>query len=138
MLRGGSWINNQNNARAAYRNDNNPDNRNNNIGFRVVVRRSTPCTFLSLKKFPFYRVPGLSGWYSRLLDREPGSAPPEVAASSLCLPATACRTRPGKVRDGAGWSRLHTFAAAAERRRCQAYTKKGRGLDTLPPRPLRL
>jgi hypothetical protein len=36
VVRGGSWNNNQNNARAAYRNDNNPDNRNNNIGFRVV------------------------------------------------------------------------------------------------------
>ena len=35
-LRGGSWINNQNNARAVYRNNNNPDNRNNNIGFRVA------------------------------------------------------------------------------------------------------
>ena len=36
MVRGGSWNNNQNNARAAYRNNNHPDNRNNNIGFRVV------------------------------------------------------------------------------------------------------
>lgn len=37
MLRGGSWINNQRNARCAYRNRNDPDNFNNNIGFRVVV-----------------------------------------------------------------------------------------------------
>jgi len=36
-LRGGSWINNQDNARAVYRNNNDPANRNNNIGFRVVV-----------------------------------------------------------------------------------------------------
>jgi hypothetical protein len=35
-LRGGSWNNNQINARAAYRNRNNPNNRNNNIGFRVL------------------------------------------------------------------------------------------------------
>ncbi len=35
-LRGGSWNNNQDNARAAFRNDNDPDNRNNNIGLRVV------------------------------------------------------------------------------------------------------
>ncbi|MBW4510865.1 MAG: hypothetical protein KME64_30770 [Scytonematopsis contorta HA4267-MV1] len=34
MLRGGSWINNPENCRSAYRNDNNIDN---NIGFRVVV-----------------------------------------------------------------------------------------------------
>jgi hypothetical protein len=36
VLRGGSWINNQDNARADNRNHNHPDNRNNNIGFRVV------------------------------------------------------------------------------------------------------
>ena len=36
MVRGGSWNNNRDNARCAYRNDNHPDNRNNNIGFRVV------------------------------------------------------------------------------------------------------
>ena len=35
MLRGGSWNNNTRNLRAANRNDNAPDNRNNNIGFRV-------------------------------------------------------------------------------------------------------
>ena len=35
--RGGSWINTGNNLRAALRNNNQPDNRNNNRGFRVVV-----------------------------------------------------------------------------------------------------
>ena len=41
MLRGGSWANNRNNARAAYRNNN--INANDNNGFRlVVVRRPTP------------------------------------------------------------------------------------------------
>jgi formylglycine-generating enzyme required for sulfatase activity len=38
VLRGGSWNNNQNNARAVYRNNNHPDNRNNNVGLRVVRR----------------------------------------------------------------------------------------------------
>jgi hypothetical protein len=37
VVRGGSFNNNQRNARCAYRNNNNPDNRNDNIGFRVVV-----------------------------------------------------------------------------------------------------
>jgi formylglycine-generating enzyme required for sulfatase activity len=37
MLRGGSWNNNQRNARVSYRNNNQPDNFNNNIGFRLVV-----------------------------------------------------------------------------------------------------
>ena len=36
VVRGGSWNNNQDNARSAYRNNNTPDNRNNNLGFRVV------------------------------------------------------------------------------------------------------
>ncbi len=37
VLRGGSWNNETRNARAAIRNNNNPDNRNNNIGFRVLL-----------------------------------------------------------------------------------------------------
>ena len=40
VLRGGSWNNNRNNARCAYRNRNEPDNFNNNIGFRVVCSTS--------------------------------------------------------------------------------------------------
>ncbi|MCL1490218.1 MAG: SUMF1/EgtB/PvdO family nonheme iron enzyme [Pseudanabaena sp. Salubria-1] len=36
-LRGGSWNNNDINCRSANRNRNDADNRNNNIGFRVVV-----------------------------------------------------------------------------------------------------
>ncbi|MBI1918350.1 MAG: SUMF1/EgtB/PvdO family nonheme iron enzyme [Planctomycetes bacterium] len=46
VLRGGSWNNNPRNCRCANRNDNAPDNRNNNIGFRVVLRPgpSTPRT----------------------------------------------------------------------------------------------
>jgi hypothetical protein len=36
VLRGGSWNNNPNNCRASNRNRNNPDNRNNNIGFRLA------------------------------------------------------------------------------------------------------
>lgn len=37
-LRGGSFNNNQDNARCANRNRNNPNNNFNNNGFRVVVR----------------------------------------------------------------------------------------------------
>ncbi|MFZ5902334.1 MAG: SUMF1/EgtB/PvdO family nonheme iron enzyme [Chloroflexota bacterium] len=37
VLRGGAFNNNERNVRCAYRNRNNPNNRNNNIGFRVVV-----------------------------------------------------------------------------------------------------
>ena len=41
VLRGGSWNNNHNNARCSYRNRNNPNNRNDNIGFRVVVSHNS-------------------------------------------------------------------------------------------------
>jgi formylglycine-generating enzyme required for sulfatase activity len=37
VVRGGAWNNNQDNARASNRNRNDPDNHNNNIGFRVCV-----------------------------------------------------------------------------------------------------
>ncbi|MEB3233019.1 MAG: SUMF1/EgtB/PvdO family nonheme iron enzyme [Leptolyngbyaceae bacterium] len=42
MLRGGSWNNNPRNCRSANRNRNNVDNRNNNLGFRLVC--SSPST----------------------------------------------------------------------------------------------
>ncbi|MCX6916319.1 MAG: reverse transcriptase domain-containing protein [Verrucomicrobia bacterium] len=43
VLRGGSWNNDPTNLRSAYRNNNTPDNRNNNIGFRCVfVGGSSP------------------------------------------------------------------------------------------------
>jgi formylglycine-generating enzyme required for sulfatase activity len=37
VLRGGSYNNEGSNLRCAYRNNNNPNNRNDNNGFRVVV-----------------------------------------------------------------------------------------------------
>jgi formylglycine-generating enzyme required for sulfatase activity len=37
VVRGGAWNNIQRNARAAYRNHNHPDNRNNNLGCRVCA-----------------------------------------------------------------------------------------------------
>ncbi|MEI6412574.1 MAG: SUMF1/EgtB/PvdO family nonheme iron enzyme [Bacteroidota bacterium] len=36
VIRGGSWNNNPQNCRVAYRNNNTPGNRNNNIGFRLA------------------------------------------------------------------------------------------------------
>jgi len=36
VIRGGSWINNSQNCRVANRNNWNPDNRNNDTGFRLV------------------------------------------------------------------------------------------------------
>jgi retron-type reverse transcriptase len=42
VLRGGSWNNNPQNLRSANRNRNQPDNRNNNDGFRLASTLSTP------------------------------------------------------------------------------------------------
>jgi formylglycine-generating enzyme required for sulfatase activity len=42
VLRGGSWNNNQSNARCAYRNNNNPDNHNDNNGVRLATRPARP------------------------------------------------------------------------------------------------
>ncbi len=42
VIRGGSWNNNAQNCRSANRNNNNPDNRNNNIGFRLANSRHCP------------------------------------------------------------------------------------------------
>ncbi len=36
VMRGGSWINNARNVRAAYRNHSSPGNRNDNLGFRLA------------------------------------------------------------------------------------------------------
>jgi hypothetical protein len=36
VMRGGSWNNNPNRLRSANRNRNTPDNRNNNLGFRLA------------------------------------------------------------------------------------------------------
>ncbi|MEO6038240.1 MAG: SUMF1/EgtB/PvdO family nonheme iron enzyme [Saprospiraceae bacterium] len=36
VLRGGSWNNDADNARVRNRNDNNPNNRNDNYGFRLA------------------------------------------------------------------------------------------------------
>ena len=41
VLRGGSFNNNEENVRCAYRNHNQPNNRNNNNGFRVSCVRLT-------------------------------------------------------------------------------------------------
>ena len=59
MLRGGSFNNNRNNDRCAYRNRNNPNNRNNNSGFRVVVSHD----FLGVPEMP----PGKPRWTAEAL-----------------------------------------------------------------------
>jgi formylglycine-generating enzyme required for sulfatase activity len=42
VIRGGSWNNNARNCRSANRNNNDPTNRNNNLGFRVALAPAQP------------------------------------------------------------------------------------------------
>jgi hypothetical protein len=46
VVRGGSWNNDADNARSAARNNNDPDNRNDNIGLRVLCASHIVCVFL--------------------------------------------------------------------------------------------
>jgi hypothetical protein len=71
VVRGGSFNNNQNNARCANRNRNNPDNRNNNSGFRLCLRTS----FGRL-----YQKCGLAKW---LIRRDEAWRDPFLAASAI-------------------------------------------------------
>jgi len=41
VIRGGSWNNSARNCRSAYRNGNDPGNRRNNLGFRLVLAPSS-------------------------------------------------------------------------------------------------
>jgi hypothetical protein len=52
LLRGGSWNNNPRNCRSAYRNHNQPDNANNNVGFRVVCLPQHPSQAEPLEGIP--------------------------------------------------------------------------------------
>ncbi|HKI19360.1 MAG TPA: SUMF1/EgtB/PvdO family nonheme iron enzyme [Isosphaeraceae bacterium] len=42
VIRGGSWNNDAQNVRAAYRNHNQPSNRNHNLGFRCAELTTEP------------------------------------------------------------------------------------------------
>jgi len=57
-LRGGAWFNDHINARAVFRNINNPLDRNNNIGFRVgCCVRPTPPSLFTGHQFGYGRMP---------------------------------------------------------------------------------
>ncbi|MCH8021560.1 SUMF1/EgtB/PvdO family nonheme iron enzyme [candidate division KSB1 bacterium] len=53
-LRGGSWNNNPERLQCDARNRNNPDNRNNNNGFRVVCLQSCPENFLLVPRCRYF------------------------------------------------------------------------------------
>jgi hypothetical protein len=115
VLRGGSWNNNQDNARADNRNHNHPNNRNNNIGFRVVC---------SSHIFPHLPRPGA---FQRRA-REQGFAPANRAHFRHCPPTTVGGPRRGRE-DGAGASRPRGPASPGRR----AHTAEGRRPGLLLP-----
>jgi Sulfatase-modifying factor enzyme 1 len=69
VLRGGSWNNNPDNARAGYRNNNHPDNRNNNIGFRLVCSSHIGFWLPPCRPVPSAKAKGMRrtamGWMAR-------------------------------------------------------------------------
>ena len=80
LLRGGSWNNNPRNCRSAYRNHNQPDNANNNVGFRVVCLPQHPSPSEPLEGIPTGAPEGsrpapVISWYRRLIRTAPGGAP---------------------------------------------------------------
>jgi hypothetical protein len=73
VVRGGAWNHDPDNARAAYRNRNHPDNRNNNLGFRLAASHITRAGVLVP---PPELMGGGSGCFlSEALDGGAGSVP---------------------------------------------------------------
>ena len=70
VLRGGAFNNNDRNVRCAIRNRNNPDNRNRNIGFRVVLS-----TFFNGPELPGggFALPGRGEKWRSLLPAAPAN-----------------------------------------------------------------
>ncbi|MCB1929923.1 MAG: hypothetical protein KDH17_18070 [Rhodocyclaceae bacterium] len=66
MLRGGSWNNTHHDCRAANRNRNEPDNRNNNVGFRVCFApHIAPVGHSANRGAPRASAPGRPAPFSR-------------------------------------------------------------------------
>jgi hypothetical protein len=93
LLRGASWNNNLRNCRSAYRNHNQPDNANNNVGFRVVCLPQYPSPSEPLQGIPTGAPEGSQtrgsrpapaiSWSRRLIRTAPGvprapTAPPSA------------------------------------------------------------
>jgi len=92
VVRGGSWNNNQDNARASNRNNNHPNNRNNNIGFRLCCESHIGLLLLRLRGLVLAR-------------RVTALATVAVASGNACRPRFAGRGE-GWI-NGAGESRPH-------------------------------
>ncbi|MGE0103814.1 MAG: SUMF1/EgtB/PvdO family nonheme iron enzyme [Blastocatellales bacterium] len=112
-LRGGSWNNNQDNARAVYRNNNNPNIRNNNIGFRVVVRPTPLSLFYGhqprggCRAVPFYQGSMASGNAGRVRFAGRGE---EMKKAQMDPVRTGEKHRRAHIKPGTG-GESHPFSA---------------------------
>ena len=64
VIRGGSWNNDAQNVRAAYRNHNEPSNRNNDLGFRCAELTTEPDGSLLNRPASCPSVSGDGEWLS--------------------------------------------------------------------------
>lgn len=136
VVRGGSWNNDYHNARAAYRNRNNPDNRNNNVGFRVVRAAHVPLPFSGLSA---------TGAGGRVDVVDPGMGIKPQAALHGCsacgVPISARVIPVGGQGEGEEWRRSVWVVCVASAWRCEhsgTHRARGRALDSLPARPPRM
>lgn len=120
VLRGGSYFNNTRNVRCSYRNRNNPNDRNDNIGFRVML--ST-----------FFRNPALPGGSRDLLGRGeewrsqiPAALALEAGRANRFAPPRAPRRRGGAfLRGGAVFDELTSWENLLLAHRQAALGKRG-------------
>ena len=92
MLRGGSWNNNSANVRAANRNRNEPDNRNDNLGVRLASHGFPPVLVMGAgilrRKFS-------AGYGLRSEDRKPAQPVPVRARAVQRWPLRAGHIQKG-------------------------------------------
>jgi hypothetical protein len=69
VIRGGSWNNNAQNCRSAIRNNNEPDNRNNNLGFRLSSSQQRPDAVCLRIHCPCYALTIAPDLFQRMLDK---------------------------------------------------------------------
>jgi len=61
VVRGGNYFNNARNCRVSYRNHNAPDNRNDNIGFRLALSPSSRDSRMAATEQGIVLLPGCLG-----------------------------------------------------------------------------
>ncbi|RDE49989.1 MAG: hypothetical protein DVS81_13600 [Candidatus Accumulibacter meliphilus] len=84
VLRGGSWNNNGRNARCANRNRNEPDNRNQNIGFRFAPAQASQVATLDQMTFLSAALRRQKANALRQAGRRRAERPPKRRLDGIC------------------------------------------------------